>query len=49
LWALREKPESNYFFAAVPAPGLSFGNEGDAAAGFGFAAFNFFGSRLLLF
>jgi hypothetical protein len=44
-----EKRESNYFFAAVPTPGFSFGNEGDAATGFGFVAFNFLGSRLLLF
>jgi hypothetical protein len=38
-----------YFFVAEPLPVLSFKIEVDAAAGFGFSAFGFFGSRLLLF
>jgi len=41
--------ERDYFFAAGPAPGFSFKNDEDAAAGCGFFALGFFGSRLLLF
>ena len=41
--------ERNYFLAAAPVPGFPFKIEGDAAAGFGFSALDFFGSRLLLF
>jgi CspA family cold shock protein len=38
-----------YFFAAEPPEGFAFKNEVDVAVGFGFSAFGFFGSRLLLF
>jgi len=38
-----------YFLAPAPAPGFSFKNGDDGAAGFGFSALGFFGSRLLLF
>jgi len=41
--------ERNYFLAAAPVPGFPFKIEGDVAAGFGFSALDFFGSRLLLF
>jgi hypothetical protein len=48
--AYAKKPcERNYFLAAAPVPGFPFKIEGDAAAGFGFSALDFFGSRLLLF
>ncbi len=45
----RTSGERDYFFAPEPAPGFAFKNEGDGAAGFGFSALGFFGSRLLLF
>ncbi len=37
-----------YFLAPAPRPGSSFKIEVDPAAGFGFSALGFFGSRLLL-
>ena len=45
----RASSDRNYFLAPGPAPGFSFKKEEDGAAGFGFFALGFFGSRLLLF
>ena len=41
--------ERGYFFAPGAAPGFSFANGDDDAAGFDFSALGFFASRLLLF
>jgi hypothetical protein len=41
--------ERDYFFAPGAAPGFSFENGEDDAAGFDFSALGFFASRVLLF